>query len=289
MEQLRRLRIKPGTTAEGIHAGPHRSNYNGTAVEFADYRNYTHGDDIRLVDWKVYGKTDRFYVRLFEEERNMLTYLVTDTSGSMEFSGVEHQTGSKLEHAGYLAAALSFLIIDGGDEVGLSLAGEELHTHIAPAAGFAHLAGLVNELAASKATGKTDLGKCLRQVHQRAGRRGLVMILSDFLDLSPSFWQAMELFRRSRFDVLLFHIVHPEEIELPAVPIGRFTESEGGKGVFNCEPEEIRDLYAQRFAAFLKQTEAGAKQRGCDWFLARTDSDPIKLLEQCFLTGKAGR
>lgn len=288
MERLRRLRIKPGGTAEGSHAGPHRSNYNGSAVEFADYRNYTNGDDIRLVDWKVYGRTDRYYVRLYEEERNMLTYLVTDTSGSMEFKGVEHQTRSKLEHAGYLAAALAFLIIDAGDEAGLSLAGDKLHNHTAPAAGIPHLAGLVDELAGSEAKGKTDLGACLRQLHQRAGRRGIVMILSDFLDPSPSFWQAVELFRRSRFDLFLFHIVHPEELELPNVPLARFTETEGGLGVFNTEPDEVRDLYRERFARFLKQTEAGARQRGCNWYLTRTDGDPIKLLEQCFLAGKTG-
>src|ERR1035437_3665899 len=106
MEALRHVRLRPRGEAEGTFAGPHKSTQRGTAVEFADYREYASGDDIRLVDWKVFARTDRHYVRLFDAERNLLTYLMVDKSGSMEFSGVVIRTPSKLEFASRLAAAL---------------------------------------------------------------------------------------------------------------------------------------------------------------------------------------
>jgi len=122
MEALRHVRLRPRGEAEGTFAGPHKSHFRGTAVEFADYREYAPVDDIRLVDWKVFARTDRHYVRLYDAERNLLTYLVVDKSGSMGYSGAVQTTRSKLEHASRLAAALGYLVVREGDEVGLSLA-----------------------------------------------------------------------------------------------------------------------------------------------------------------------
>src|SRR5205809_7730523 len=114
MEALRHVRLRPRGDAEGTFAGPHKSHFRGTAVEFADYREYTDGDDIRLVDWKVFARTDRHYVRLYDAERNLLTYLVVDKSASMDFSGAIERTLSKLEFAARLAAALGYLVIREG-------------------------------------------------------------------------------------------------------------------------------------------------------------------------------
>ena len=122
------------------------------------------------------------------------------------------------------------------------------------------------------------------EVYRRIVRRGVLIVLSDFLDPSPEVWKSIDLFRKSQFDVMLFHIVHPEEIELPDVPMARFRESEGGSGQFNAEPDVVRALYRKRFAAFLSSVQAGARTRGCDWYLARTDSDPYIFLKHCFLT-----
>jgi len=283
MEMLRRVRLKPRGAAEGTFAGPHKSNYRGTAVEFADYRNYVEGDDVRLVDWKVYARSDRFYVRLYESERNLLAYLVVDTSGSMEFAGAAVKTAPKLEYACRLAAAMAYLVVSEGDEVGLSLATTRLHEHLPTRSNWSHLAALVDTLGRSKAEGRTDLGACLMEVYRRVVRRGVLVVLSDFLDPSPQVWKSIDLFRRSKFDVMLFHVVHPEEIELPDVPMARFCETEGGSGRFSAEPEVVRILYRQRFAALLAETEGHAKTRGCAWYLARTDTDPYLFLKHCFL------
>jgi len=283
MEMLKRVRLKPRGVAEGTFAGPHKSHYRGAAVEFADYRNYVDGDDVRQLDWKVYARTDRYYVRLYESERNLLAYLVVDTSGSMDFSGVVRPTERKLEYGCRLAAALGYLVVSEGDELGLSLAADRLHEYMMPRASWSHLAVLVETLGRTKAKGRTDLGGCLMEVYRRVVRRGVLVLLSDFLDASPQLWKSIDLFRRSQFDVMLFHVVHPEELELPEVPMARFRETEGGRGAFNTEPDVVRELYRKRFAAFLSEVEAAAKQRGCDWYLARTDADPYVFLKHCFL------
>jgi uncharacterized protein (DUF58 family) len=289
MERLRHVRLRPRGAAEGTFAGPHKSHYRGTAVEFADYRQYTEGDDIRLVDWKVFGRTDRYYVRLYEAERNLLTYLVLDTSGSMEFAGAALTTDSKLQYACRLAAALGFLVVREGDEVGLSLADNQVHEHIAPGGTWLHLNKILAGLERARARGATDLGACLEQVYARVRRRGVLIVLSDFLDAGPAFWKSVDLFRRSHFDLMLFHLVHREEIELPDVLAARFVDPESPRGQFNTEPEIVRGLYRRRFASFLAQIQAGARARGCDWFLARTADDPYRLLKHCFLAREQTR
>jgi uncharacterized protein (DUF58 family) len=282
MEILRKVRLRPRGAAEGSFAGPHKSNYRGTAVEFADYRDYVEGDDIRLVDWKVFARTDRYYVRLYEAERNLLSYVVVDKSGSMEFEGTVVRTESKLARACRLAAALGYLVVREGDEVGLSLADDRVHDHLRPRASWTHLGVVLDNLAAAAPAGKTDLGACLEEVYRRVTRRGVLIVISDFLSPSAGLWKAVDLFRRSMFDVMLFHVVHPEELELPDVPAARFVETEGA-GRFNAEPDELRDVYRRRMAAFLNEIKGGAQARGCDWYLARTDADPYVFLERCFL------
>jgi uncharacterized protein (DUF58 family) len=283
MEALRQVRLRPRGEAEGTFAGPHKSHFRGTAVEFSDYREYAPGDDIRLVDWKVFARTDRHYVRLYDAERNLLTYLVVDKSGSMDYRGAIHNTPSKLELACRLAAALGYLVVREGDEVGLSMADTTLHSHLPASASWAHLNRILDCLGRARAEGRTDLGSCLEQVFSRIKRRGVLVVFSDFLDVPVEFWRKIDLFRRSRFDVILFHVVHPEELDLPALAAARFLETEGGRGAFNAEPDEVRTLYQRRFEAFLREIKAGCRARGCDWFLVRTSDEPYGFLRNCFL------
>lgn len=282
MEALRNVRLRPRGAAEGTFGGPHKSHYRGTAVEFADYREYSPGDDIRLVDWKVFARTDRHYVRLFDAERNLLTYLVVDKSASMDFAGAVTHTPRKLEHASRLAAALGYLVIREGDELGLSLTDTELHSHLPASASWSHLNRALDALGNAQAEGRTDLGACLEQVFARTRRRGVLVVLSDFLDTDARFWKVIDLFRRSRFDVMLFQVAHPEELDLPEVAAARFIASEGS-GHFNAEPDAIRTLYRQRFQAHLNEIQGNCQVRGCDWFLAKTSEQPYQFLRNCFL------
>jgi uncharacterized protein (DUF58 family) len=288
MEALRSVRLRPRGAAEGTFAGPHKSHFRGTAVEFADYREYSPGDDIRQVDWKVFARTDRHYLRLYDAERNLLTYAVVGKSGSMEFSGAVTRTPSKLEYAARLAAAISYLVLREGDELGLSLVDTRLHKHLPAAASWAQLNRALDCLGQARAEGKTDLGACLEQVFAQTKRRGVLAVMSDFLDADERFWKAIDLFRRSRFDVMLFQIVHPEELELPAVTAARFVETEGS-GFFNTEPDAARTLYRRRFDAFLSEIKANCQARGCDWYLAKTSDDAYGFLRRCFLARENGR
>lgn len=288
MEALRTIRLTPRGAAEGTFAGPHKSHFRGTAVEFADYREYSPGDDIRLVDWKVFARTDRHYVRLYDAERNLLTYLVVDKSGSMEFSGAAVSTHSKLEHAARLAAAMGYLVLREGDEVGLSLADDQLHSHLPAGASWAQMNRVLDNLERARPQGRTDLGACLEQVFARTKRRGVLAVFSDFLDAGPAFWKSVDLFRRSRFDVMLFQIVHPEELELPEVVSARFVETEGS-GWFNAEPDVVRSLYRRRFERFLAEMKGNCQARGSDWYLARTSDNPCRFLRNCFLTREKTR
>lgn len=288
MEALRHVRLRPRGAAEGTFAGPHKSHYRGTAVEFADYREYSPGDDIRLVDWKVFARTDRHYVRLYDAERNLLTYLVVDTSGSMAFSGSVNRSASKLEYASRIAAALGYLVMREGDELGLSLADTGIHQHLPAGAGWPQLNRVLDALGQATAQGRTDLGACLEQVFTRTKRRGVLVVLSDFLDTDARFWKAVDLFRRSRFDVMLFQVSQPEELELPEVAAARFVDSEGS-GAFNAEPDAIRNLYRSRFDAFLSEIKAQCQARGCDWRLTRTTDDPYDFLRVCFLARENGK
>lgn len=283
MEALRTVRLRPRGAAEGTFAGPHKSHFRGTAVEFADYREYTPGDDIRLVDWKVFARSDRHYVRLYDAERNLLTYVVMDKSGSMDYSGAVVKTPSKLEYAARLSAALGYLVIREGDEVSFSLTDSGLQNFLPPAASWSHLNRVLDLLDRTHAENGTDLGGCLEQVFTRIKRRGVLAVVSDFLDVSDKFWKSIDLFRRSRFDVMLFHIAHPEELELPDIAAARFLETEGGHGRFNAEPDAIRSAYRRRFEAFLNEVKANCRARGCDWYLAKTSDDPYQFLRNCFL------
>jgi len=288
MEALRSVRLRPRGEAEGTFAGPHKSHFRGTAVEFADYREYSPGDDIRQVDWKVFARTDRHYLRLYDAERNLLTYQVVDKSASMEFAGAVIRTPSKLEYAARLAAAISYLVLRDGDELGLSLVDSQLHKHLPAAASWAQLHRVLDSLGLARAEGRTDLGSCLEQIFGQTKRRGVLIVLSDFLDTDAHFWKAIDLFRRSRFDVMCFQVVHPEELELPDLAAARFLETEG-PGSFNTEPEAARTLYRRRFEAFLSEIKANCRARGCDWFLANTADDVYGFLRRCFLARENGR
>lgn len=283
MEMLRKTRLKPRSRAHGAFSGRHESRYRGTSVEFADYRDYAVGDDIRQIDWKVYARSDKHYVRLYEAERNFLSYMLVDVSGSMAYEGTLTPTVSKLEYAARLAAALGYIVIREGDQAGMSLAGEKIVDYLPPRSGWPHLSALVDSLAGAKATGLTSLEDSLSDLYNRISRRGTLLIFSDFLNSGDGFWNKIDLFRRSQFDIILFHIVHPEELELPDLPAARFVDPEAGGGHFRAEPEEIRTLYKQRFEKHLKLIEAGCSSRGCEWFLGRTDNDAYLFLKQCFL------
>jgi len=164
----------------------------------------------------------------------------------------------------------------------------QVNQHLPAAASWSQLNRALDLLGNARAGGTTNLGACLEQVFAQTKRRGVLALMSDFLDVDERFWKAVDLFRSSRFDLRFCHFVHPEEMDLPDVAAARFVETEGN-GSFNAEPDAVRALYRQRFDAFLSEIKANCQARGCDWYLAKTSDDPYGFLRNCFLARENGK
>src|SRR6266480_3260431 len=215
---LAHLRFSTRHRIDGTYTGRHQSRQQGGAGEFVDYREYSEGEDLRRLDWKVLARTGRAYVRLYQDETNLPCTLAIDASGSMLFDG-EHPRepgGSKLAYAQYLATALSHVIVRGQDQVGLAVMADELLEQLPPAGTLRHEM-LVQEKVENLTTRPTlRMGPALRELFERVSRRGVLIVLSDFLmdDLEDVF-AAVRLFRHRQWEVVTLHLVHPREERLP--------------------------------------------------------------------------
>lgn len=280
---LEHLRFATRQRIEGSYSGRHQSRRLGGAGEFADFREYTEGEDLRHLDWKVLARTGRAYLRLFQDETNLICTLVVDGSASMRFgSGL-----TKLEYVQYLATALSQVISRQQDQVGLAVIAERLGEFLPPGSTPGHvvrLQGFIEDLQTRPAT---DLAGGLRDLFQRFTRRGVLLLMSDFLvdDLEAVF-TSVRLFRHRQWEVIVLHIVHPEEETLPAGAAFRFEGLEND-GRVDCSPGEIRTLYQQRFESHCGILRSLALAAGCDY---RRVSTAIPYLQTLggFLVERSG-
>ncbi|MFO8007554.1 MAG: DUF58 domain-containing protein [Candidatus Brocadiia bacterium] len=278
---LSHLRFGTQQVVEGAYAGRHRSHHAGGASEFREHRQYSPGDDVRRLDWKVLGRTGRSYVKVFEEETNLVATLVLDVSRSMLFGAESERdtTGSKLDYARYLCAALAHIITREQDRCGLALAATSLEEYIPSRTGSAHMEAVLSTLEGASPVPETELATPLRDLFARLTERGCLIILSDFLeeDLDRLF-SAIRLFRHRNFDVLLLHILHPLERRLPRGPAYRFVDLEG-EGVRLCSPNEVADLYERRFRRFLDGIRSVALAAGCRYHLFSTSVPYVQNLK----------
>ncbi len=282
---LGHLRFATRQQIEGTYSGRHRSKQQGGAGEFVDFREYVEGEDLRRLDWKVYARTNRAYIRLYQDETNLLCTLALDVSGSMGFAG--RKGGAKLEYAQYLATALSYLISGQQDQVGLAVVGEKLEEYLEPGSTATHVARLQERVAALQAQGESGVGAGLRDLFQRTTRRGVLLLMSDFLvdDLEELFG-AVRLFRHRHWEVVALHLVHPEEERLPEGLAYRFFGLEG-EGHVDCSPADVRRLYEERFANHGAMVRSLALAAGCDY---RRISSGVSYLDTLggFLVERAG-
>jgi len=263
---LQHLRFTTRHRIEGSYSGRHQSRQQGGAGEFVDYREYTAGEDLRRLDWKVFGRTGKAYVRLYQDETNVVCTLAIDASGSMRFGGHAGDAhGSKLEYAQFLATAFSHVISHGQDQVGLVVLTDKLAELIPPGSTQDHVTSVQESIEQLSTTPTTIIAPALRDLFERSRGRGVLMLMSDFLfeDLDEAF-TAVRLFRHRQSEVIVLHLVHPDEERLPAGMAFRFEGLEND-GRVDCSPAEIRDLYEQRFAAHLAAVRALALSNGCDY------------------------
>ena len=267
---------------EGFLTGVHKSPYKGFSVEFAEHRQYYPGDEIRHIDWRVYGKTDRYYIKEYEEETNLKAYLLLDASGSMSFKSKSNP--SKFQYAQYVAASLTYLMLHQRDAVGLVLHDTKLRQLIPAKANSKHLLRIIRVLEHSQPGGETELAPIW---HDLAGhqirRRGLIVILSDCFDDVDRLLKALQHFRHKRHEVLLFHVLAPEEIEFPYHRLTQFRNLEINGDKLLVDPYRLRNEYLKNFEAFRTQLKDKAGQMKIDYHLLRTD-EPVDRALGIYLT-----
>ena len=237
---------------EGFMTGLHKSPYHGFSVEFAEHRQYMPGDNLKHVDWKLYGKSDRVYVKIFEEETNLRSHLLLDTSASMGYASPERIT--KFQYASFLAAALSYLMLKQQDAVGLLTFSDQVNKLIPPRSSRGHLKLLLNELDKTQPASETDIGTALESLAERIKRRGLIVLFSDLMDEPASVMRALKHFRHRQNEVVVFHILDPYEVEFPFKGESGFVDMETGKELMT-QPWEIADQYRKRFKSWSKAYE----------------------------------
>lgn len=270
--RLGSLELVARLVVEGYLAGRHRSPGLGGSLEFAEHRPYVAGDDLRRVDWKVYGRTDRWYVRESEQETNLRATLVVDASASMGFASPD--LPSKWLWARALAASLAWLLLAQQDAVGLVTFGDGIRTFVPPRGGRAQRARLFAALEAEQADGGTSPEGPFRQLAERLQRRGLLVLVSDLLGPPERFLPGLRFFRHRRHEVVVFHVLDPAERSLAGLPPGEeIVDAETGRA-FHARPEELAAGYAEELEALERTYREQAHDRGFDW-VPVTTAEPV--------------
>ena len=291
LSALAHLRFATRHRIEGAYSGRHRSRQRGGSAEFVDYREYSAGEDLRRIDWKVLGRTGRPYVRLYQDETNLLCTMLVDASRSMRFAGADGTADrSKLAYVQRLATAMSQVIGGQRDQVGLAVAANGLAEVIPPAGTPGHVWRVqqaIERLGDGRRPAGTDLAGALRALSDRSGRRGVLVVMSDFLvdDLEPVFAN-VRLFRHRRWDVVVLHVVHPEEERLPAGTAWRFDGMEDD-GSADCSPADVGRAYEAAFEAHAAAVRALTLAAGCDYRRVSTAVPYLQTLGT-FLVERSG-
>jgi uncharacterized protein (DUF58 family) len=284
--RLQGLELRARRIVEGYVAGLHRSPYRGFSNEFAEHREYAPGDDLRYVDWKVYGKSDRFYLKQFEEETNLICYLLLDISESMNYQGPTAPI-SKLAYAQIAAAALAFLVLHQRDAAGLVTFDQEVRQLIRPSSNPTQLKQLLRVMEQTTAAHKTRTGPIFHDLAERLGRRGIVIILSDLFDDVDSMLAGLKHLRHRRHDVIILHILDPAEIDFPFQQVTMFKGLEA-LGEVVTEPRSLQAAYQQEVGLFIKRVRAGCRGQQIDYVTIRTDQ-PLDSVLSAFLSARKKR
>lgn len=276
LAKLESLELRARTVVEGLMAGIHRSRAKGFSSEFEQHREYTPGDDLRHLDWKAYGKFDRYFIKEFQEESNLKCYVLLDCSASM---GYRSDGLSKFEYGCYLAACLSYLSLRQGDAAALVTFGEGLKRFIPPRAKQGHLREICEELEARRAEGRTNLGRVLQEIAEAVRRRGMVVVISDLLDDRAAVMQGLKLLRFKGNDLLVFQVLDRDELELPFKELTLFRDLEQDVRV-TADPRVIREEYLRALQAFIDAYREECRANQIDHVLLNSATPLDKALIQ---------
>jgi uncharacterized protein (DUF58 family) len=269
------LGLRARLVVEGLFAGLHRSPFKGFSVEFSEYRPYQPGDDLRLVDWRAFARTDRYYVKEFEEETNLRFYLCLDCSASMAFSSEAPLT--KFEYAGTLAAALAYLALGQRDAVGLATFDAGVREFVPPRSSRQHFRTFLQVLEAARPAGRTDLYATLAALAERAPRRGLFAIFTDLWDVRARVLDGFRALRAEKHEVILFHVLDAAEEEFPYRGAATFVDLESAERV-ELEASRFREGYVEALANLKRDFELELGARDVDYMPVVTTRPPAETL-----------
>ena len=264
--RISRLDLRARQVVEGFISGMHRSPFFGHSVEFVQHRDYTAGDDIRHLDWKVWSKTDKYYIKQYEEETNLRCTLVVDVSNSMHYG---RGALNKYNYGCTIAACMAFMLLRQQDSCGLITFDSDVRQVVPPRSQNTHIDAIVNALHTSKPREKTDPERILRRVAESAPARGMIVLISDLLvDREPLF-RGLEMLRHNRHDVLVFHVLDEDELRFPFAGTTRF---EGMEEIIQlvCDPRALREGYIEALTEYLTEVRRGCARQGIDYALVHT-------------------
>jgi uncharacterized protein (DUF58 family) len=284
LSRLVGVKVRARAVVEGVLSGLHKSPHQGQSVEFAEHKEYAPGDELKHLDWKAFGKFDRYYVKRYEHETNLRAVMVVDTSGSMGFGS----TGlSKLDVATVLAGTLSHLLLRQQDAAGVTLVAGKQFKEIPTRASATHLQVLLDQLESATPSGETDLGAAADHLAEKLPRRSLVCVFSDLLDERAEALKKVLALRARKHDVAVFHLVDPAELTFPYEDPTLFLSMEDGARV-EVNPREIKESYLEEFGKFLEQSRLACTSADCDYERVRTD-EPLDGVLLRFLAKRGGR
>ena len=280
--RLGTMELKARTVVEGFLAGLHRSPYKGFSVEFAEYRQYLPGDDLSTMDWKIYARSDRHYVKKFEEETNLECHVLLDVSASMAYRGAAPM--SKIEYGSVLAASLAFLMHRQRDATGLIAFDDRIRFRLPAGARTGHLHALLLALEKMRPGSQSDLGRPLRQLAEALTKRSLVVLISDLLDDPEAIVKGLRHLKSRGTDVIVFQVLDPNELTFPFRGATRFRDVESAEEIL-AEPSAIRTAYLRELAGLTLRFDRELRGAGMD-YVQLDSSQPLDFALLAYLAAR---
>jgi uncharacterized protein (DUF58 family) len=285
LNEIRHLEVTARNVVEGFISGMHRSPHRGFSVEFAQHREYVPGDDLRFLDWKAYAKSDKYYIKEYEEETNFRAIIVLDTSESMRYRSADHH--SKIDYGRYMAACVAYLIQKQSDAAGLAMFDEKLYDFVPPANSQVTLMRMLAMMHEREPKQKTNIGEVLVDVAQRAGRRALVMIISDLFDNVKHLKKGLENLAARKHDVIVFNVMDPQEREFRFDRLTQFLGMEEYPDLL-VDPRSLRKAYLEEVEKFNAEVRRVCLRTKAD-FVQMDTSMPLEVALQAYLHRRMGR
>ena len=274
LRRLQHLSIRSRARVEGTMAGSHRSPYKGLSTEFADHRQYVKGDDLRHLDWRVYARSERYYIKRYEENTNMKVYILVDCSASMAYAS---EGLTKYEYACRLAAGLAYVTVKQADSAGMVLFGERIEDYFPPRSSLTHLRAMLDALSQCKPEKGTNTSVALHGMAELIKRRGLIIIVSDLLDDPEAVVKGLAHFKQKRHDVVVLHVLDNDELNFPFEKVATFRDMETAERV-RVAPKDLKDDYSAELEAFINQYKRACFENDIDYVTINTQTPHATLL-----------